>query len=70
MGGWPHGRVVKSARSTAGGPVFHWFESWAWTWHCSSNHAEAVSHVPQLEGPTMENIQLYTGGLWGEKGKK
>ena len=34
------------------------------------NHAEAVSHMPQLEGPTTKNIQLCTGGLWGEKGKK
>ena len=63
--GWPRGRVVKFARSAAGGPVFHWFESWAWTWHCSSNHAEAASHMPQLEGPTTKNTQLCTGGLWG-----
>ena len=69
VGGWPRGRVVKFARSAAGGPVFRWFESWVWTWHCSSNHAEAASHMPQLEGPTMKNIQLCTGGLWGEKGK-
>ena len=34
--GWPRGRVVKFARSAAGGPVFRWFESWARTWHCSS----------------------------------
>ena len=38
-------------------------------WHCSSSHAEAASHMPQLEGPTTKNIQLCTGGLWGEKGK-
>ena len=31
LGGWPCGRVVKFARSAAGGPVFCWFESWAWT---------------------------------------
>uniref|UniRef100_A0A9L0SF63 Uncharacterized protein n=1 Tax=Equus caballus TaxID=9796 RepID=A0A9L0SF63_HORSE len=61
--------LVKFTRSTAGGPVFHWFESWAQTWHCSSNHAEAASHMPQLEGPTTKNIQLCTGVLWGEKGK-
>ena len=70
LGGWPRGWVVKCARSAAGGPVFHWFESWAGTWHCSSNHAEAASHMPQLEGPTTKNIQLCTGGLWGEKGKQ
>ena len=69
MRGWPRGRVVKFAHSTAGGPVFRWFESWARTWHCSSNHAEAVSHMPQLEGPTTKNIQLCTRGLWREKGK-
>src|SRR3712207_8226911 len=33
-------------------------------------HAEAASHIPQLEEPTTRNIQLCTGGLWGEKGKK
>ena len=49
--------------------LFRWFESWAQTWHYSSNCAEAASHMPQLEGPTMKNIQLCTGGLWGEKGK-
>ena len=68
--GCPRGRVVKFVRSPAGGPVFHWFESWARTWHCSSNHAELASHMPQLEGPTTKNIQLCTGGLWREKGKK
>ena len=66
-GGWPRGGVVKFTRSTAGGPVFRWFEAWARTWHCSSNHAEAASHMPQLEGPTTKNIQLCTQGLWGEK---
>ena len=68
--GWPCGRVVKLSRSAAGSPVFRWFESWAQTWHCSSNHSEAASHMPQLEGPTTKNIQLCAGGLWGEKGKK
>ena len=45
------------------------FGSWVWTWARSSNHAEAASHMPQLEGPTTKNIQLCTRGLWGEKGK-
>ena len=35
-----------------------------------SSHAEAASHMPQLEGPTTKNAQLCTGELWGEKGKK
>ena len=26
--------------------------------------------MPQLEGPTTKNIQLCTGGLWGEKEKE
>ena len=69
-GGWPRGRVVRFARSAAGGPVFRRFESWAPTWHCSSDHAEAASHMPQLEEPTTKNTQLCTGGRWGEKGKK
>ena len=34
------------------------------------HQAEAVSHMPQLEGHTTKNIQLRTGGLWGEKVKK
>ena len=68
--GWPRGLVVKFVRSAAGSLVFHWFESWARTWHCSSNPTEAASHVPQLEGPTTKNIQLCTRELWGEKGKK
>ena len=71
--GWPRGRVVKFTRSAAGGPVFRQFESWARTWHCSSDHAEAASHMPQLEEPTTKNNEEYTtmyqGGLWGEKGK-
>ena len=45
------------------------FRSRARTWHCSSSHAEAASHMPQLEGPTTKNTQLCTRGLWGEKGK-
>ena len=68
--GWPRGQVVKFACSAACGPVFRWFESWARTWHCSSNHTEEASHMPQLEGPTTKDIQLCTRGLWGEKGKK
>ena len=67
--GQPHGRVIKFAGSTSGGPGFCQFESWAWTRHCSSSHAEVASHMPQLEGPTTKTIQLCTGGLWGEKEK-
>ena len=65
--GWPRGRVVKFAHSAAGGPVFHQFESWAWTWHCSSSHAEEASHMPQREGPTTEKLYNCVLGGFGEK---
>ncbi len=61
--------MVKFARAAAGGPVFRWFESWARTWHCSSDHAEAASHMPQLEGPTIRIYNSVMGGF-GEKMKK
>ena len=70
LGGQPCGQVVKFPRSAAGGPVFRQFESWARTWHRSSSHTEAASHMPQLEGPTTKNILLCSGELWGEKAKK
>ena len=35
-----------------------------------AGHAEAVSHIAQLEGPTTKNTQLYAGGIWGEKSRK
>ena len=48
---------------------FHWLGSWAQTQHCSSGHAEAVSHMPQLEGPTTK-IYNYVLGSFGEKKEK
>ena len=33
------------------------------------SHAEAASHMPQLEEPTIKNTQLCTWGPWGEKNK-
>ena len=65
VAGW-----LKFASSTAGGPVFRRFKSWGRTWHCSSNHAEAASHMPQLGGPTTKNIQLCTWVLWGKEKRK
>ena len=62
--------VVKFSCYAAGGPVFRQFQSWVRTWHCSSNNAEAASHMSQLERPTTKNIQLCAGGRWGEKGKE
>ena len=68
--GLPCGWEVKFTCSAAGGPVFRWFESWARTWHCSLNHTEVASHMPQLEAPTTKNIQLCTGGFGDKKEKK
>ena len=70
-GAGPTAGWLSSALRLAGSG-FPQFGSWARTWHHSSGHAEAVSHMPQLEGPTTKNTQLCTGvGLWGEEvGKK
>ena len=38
-------------------------------WHCSSGHAEVVSHIAQPEGPTTR-IYNYVLGVFGEKKKK
>ena len=50
-------------------PRVHRFRSWAWawTWHHLSGHAEVVSHLAELEGPTT-SIYNYALGLW--EGKK
>ena len=68
--GWPRGLVVKFACSAAGGPVFRWFESWARTWHCSSNHAEERATCHNEKDPQRRIYNYVLGGLWGEKGKK
>ena len=67
--GQPHGWVVKLAHSAAGGPVFWQFKAWAQTWYYSSSHAEAVSHMPQLEGSTTKIYNHVPGGF-GEKKEK
>ena len=40
------------------------FGSWALTWHCSSGHVEAASHIPQLEGRATK-IYNCVRGWWG-----
>ena len=50
-------------------PGFHWFRSWAWTWHDSSGHAEGASHIAQPEG-FVAMIYNYLLGDFGEKKKK
>ena len=64
------GRVVKFARSAAGGPGFG---SWAQTWHCSSGHVEVASHIPQLEGHATKIyncVQRWFGEIKAENKKK
>ena len=52
-----------------GSPEFRPFIFWAQTWHCSSGHAEAVSHMAQPEAIT-SRIYNYVLGGFGEKNKK
>ena len=61
---WPGGQVHVLC---FGGLGFHWFRSWARTWHHSSGHAEVASNIAQSEAltPTIYNCAL--GGLWGEE---
>ena len=51
------------------GPGFHRFRAWGRTWYHSSGHAEAASHVAQLEGPAT-TIYDYVLRGFGEKKKK
>ena len=60
-------------RLNSGAPIsgsgFPRFGSWPRTWHCSSGHAEAASHMPQLEALTAR-IYYYVLGVFGEKKEK
>ena len=42
----------------------------AWTWHRSSGHIEAVSHMPRLEGPATKIYNYVPGGFSEIKQKK
>ena len=53
-----------------GGLRFGWVGSWAWSGHCSSSHAEAVSHVAQLEGPTTRIYNYVLRGFVENKKKR
>ena len=63
--GLPCGRVVKFVSSTSTAQGFM-VRIWEQTWHPSIGHAEAASHMPQLEGPTTK-IYNYVLGGFGEK---
>ena len=67
--GAARGRVVKFARSASAAPEFCRLGSLVQTWHRSSGHAEAVSHIAQPERPTT-GIYSYVLGGFGEKKKK
>ena len=69
MGGRPPGRVVKFARSALGGPVVSSVRILGADTAPLIEPCSGGSHMPQPEAPTTKNIQLCTGGLWGEKGK-
>ena len=70
FGAGPVAEWLSSCALLQAAQCFFSFESWVRTWHCSSNHAEAASHVPQVQAPTTKNIQLCTGGALGRKRKK
>ena len=53
-----------------GGPEFHRFGSWVWTWHPSWGHAEAVSHIAQAETLTTRIYNYVLGGFGENKKKK
>ena len=40
------------------------------TWHHSSGHIEAASHVPQLEGPTTKIYNYVLGKFGGKKAER
>ena len=65
-----HGLVAQQLNSHAPlwWPRFHQFGFWAQSWHHSSGHAEAASHIAQPEGPTTR-IYNYVLGGFGEKKK-
>ena len=63
---WPNGWVCAVR---FGGPGFHQLASWAQTWHRSSSHTEAASHIAQPE-PRTTRIYNYVPGGSGEKKKE
>ena len=64
----PHGQVLMFAPHFSG-PGFHWFGFWARTWHRSSGHVAAASHIAQPEGPQLQYTTMYWRGL-GRKSRK
>ena len=64
---WPSGQV---RMLHFGSPGFQWFRPWAWTWHHSSGHAEAASHIAQPEALTTRIYNHILQGFGEKIGKK
>ena len=63
-------KLVRGAGSVAEWLSGLGFGSWARTWHRSSGHVEAASHIPQLEGPATKIYNCVRGAVWGDKAEK
>ena len=70
MAQWLSSRSASAAQRFAGLDPGRGHGTAHQAWYRSSGHAEAASHMPQLEGPTTKNIELCTGGVVGEKKQK
>ena len=70
--GRPRGRVVKFARSAAVAQSFAGSDPGCGHGTAHLGHAEAASHMPQLDRPTTKIYNYVPGGIWGNKkaGKK
>ena len=63
--GWPRGQVVKFMRFTSVAQGFASLDP-----STAHPHAEAASHIVELEGSTTRIYNYVLGGLWGEEEKK
>ena len=61
--------MLKSARSTSAAQGFAGSDP-RQTWHRSPSHAEAASHIAELEGPTTRIYSYVLGGFAGQKKKR
>ena len=52
-----------SSHTILPGPGVRHFGSQAWTWHCSSGHAEVMSHIAQPGGSTARIYNYVLEGL-------
>ena len=59
-----------SSHTLLQGPGFCRFGYWVRTWHRSSSHSEAMSHIAQLEALTTRIYNYVLGGFREKKKKK